>query len=65
MSAEVATEVAPTDEQRQAVVDAALAATVATGLRRCVVFGAADVVYAEPDGSAWRSDEPPTGGISV
>ena len=51
--------------ERQAVIEAALAATVDTGFRRCVVFGPGDVVYVEPDGRAVPSDQPPSGGVSV
>ena len=51
--------------ERQAVIDAALLATVTTGFRRCVVFGDGDVVYVEPDGQVNASDEAPSGGVGV
>lgn len=54
-----------TPQERRAVIDAALAATVDTGFRRCVVFGPGDAVYVEPDGRAWSSDQPPSGGVAV
>ncbi len=54
-----------TQAEREAVLDAALAATVLTGHRRCVVFGPGDVVYVEPDGSRKASDTPPSGGLAL
>ena len=54
-----------TPHEREAVIEAALVATVITGFRRCVVFGAGDVVYAEPDGGRVASDTPPSGGVGV
>ena len=54
-----------TEEERRAVIDAARVATVATGFRRCVVFGPRDVVYVERDGAVRSSDQPPSGGVSI
>lgn len=54
-----------TQVERDAVVDAALVATVLTRFRHCVVFGPGDVVYVEPDGSRKASDTPPSRGLAV
>ncbi len=51
-----------TPDERARVLAAAARETRATGRRRCVVFGPADRVYVEPDGSL-GSGPPVRGGI--
>lgn len=52
-----------TDFTREVIIGGVLKTSKESGFRMCAVFGEADCVYCEPDGSTKWSDSPPMGGM--